>query len=89
MPVIAVKVLPNASRTACLGLVDGAYRIRLQERAENGKANKALIAFLAKQLGIGKKDVILLSGEKARQKRLQIDGLDDETVAARLSTNPF
>mgnify|MGYP002631287599 CR=1 FL=1 len=82
--IIAVRVIPNASHTRCDGQVEGTYRIRLQERAENGRANKALVVFLANQLGIKRREISWVSGEKARQKLLRIESLSKDEIAAGL-----
>ena len=83
---IQVKVIPNASRTAYEGrLEDGTHKIRLQAVPEKGKANKALIQFLAKKLSISRSSIDLLSGETARLKRLRIHGLALEAIIAQLT----
>ncbi|MGY8690755.1 MAG: DUF167 domain-containing protein, partial [Verrucomicrobiales bacterium] len=67
---IAIRVIPNASRTRCEERnEDGVYKIRIQAVPEKGKANKALVQFLAKQLGVPRNKVTLVSGETARNKR--------------------
>jgi uncharacterized protein len=80
---IAVRVIPNASATRCESRDhEGVYKIRVEAVPE--KANKALVRFLAKQLGVGRNSVELLSGETGRHKRLGIHGLIDKEVQARL-----
>ena len=82
---IAVRVISSASATRCESRDhEGVYKIRVvQAVPEKGKANKALVRFLAKQLGVGRNSVELLSGETGRHKRLGIHGLTDEEVQAR------
>ena len=84
--ILEIRVTPNASRTQCEGFVDGAYRIRLQAVPEKGKANQALIVFLAKTLGLRKSQVSLLQGETSRRKRVQVEGMDEDAVFAILGT---
>lgn len=81
---IEVRVIPNASQTQCEGMVDGVYRIRLQARPEKGKANKALLLFLAKTLSIKRSQVELLVGETARHKQILVTGLTEEEIHAGL-----
>jgi uncharacterized protein len=82
---IAVRVIPNASATRCESRDhEGVYKIRVEAVPEKGKANKALVRFLAKQLGVGRNSVELLSGETGRHKRLGIHGLIDKEVQDRL-----
>ncbi|QWW67548.1 DUF167 domain-containing protein [Rhizobium sp. WYJ-E13] len=52
---------------------------------EKGKANKALIALIAKSLGIAKSSVDLVSGDTSRKKILRIDG-DPEDLIRKLET---
>jgi len=71
--VLDVSVSPNAKRTQADGLHDGALRVRLAAPPVDGKANQALIDWLAGELGCPKRAVELLRGQTARRKQLQID----------------
>ncbi len=83
--VIAIRVIPNAAQTLCAERgEDGVYKIRLQARPEKGKANKALVNFLAKKLGVGRSGIQLVSGETARHKLLRIHGLEEREIETRL-----
>ncbi len=70
--VLHVNVMPNAKRTEVDGLHDGALRVRLAAPPIEGRANDALIAWLAKSLGVPKRDVELLRGESSRRKQVAI-----------------
>lgn len=70
---LAVAVTPNAPRTKADGLHDGALRVRLNAPPVDGKANDALVAWLAAELGLPRRAVRLLRGETARRKQLEID----------------
>ena len=70
---LTVQVVPNASRTACAGFHDGALRLRLAAPPIEGRANAALLAWLAESLGLPKRAVVLISGETSRRKRVQLD----------------
>lgn len=66
---LAIKVQPNASRTEFSGwLEDGTLKIRIQSPPQDGKANKALLQFLAKEIGVSKNQISILRGETSRQK---------------------
>lgn len=67
---IAVKVTPKAHRNEILGWENSELKVRIAAVPEKGDANKELIRFLAKELGIGKSQIIILSGETSRHKRL-------------------
>lgn len=70
---LLVSVVPNASRTEVMGLHDGALRLRLAAPPVDGKANDSLIAWVAAQLGLARRDVSLVRGASSRQKQLGID----------------
>lgn len=85
---IAVRVTPRGGRDAIDGVEaqsDGrtVLRVRVRVAAEDGAANQAVIALIAKSLGAPKSNVRLLSGATARLKQLAVDG-DPLALAARL-----
>jgi len=65
---IQVLVVPRASRTQILGIHDDRVKIKLMAPPVDGKANKALIAFLAKRLNLTKDRITIVTGEGARRK---------------------
>ena len=76
--VLRVQVQPRASRDEFAGLLGNALKVRLTAPPVEGRANEALIAFLAGAFGVAKSQVTLLRGESGRQKQLKI------TAPARL-----
>ena len=80
--VFSVRVAPRASRSAVLGVHDGALKVALTAPPVEGAANAALIAFLAKALGVPKRDVVIEQGETSRNKRLRVTGVTSEQVVA-------
>lgn len=89
---IEVRVQPGASRDD-LQLEGEVLRARLAAPAIEGRANKRLIALLAKQLGVRKSDVVIIRGETARDKLVEIASLDEQDLRRRLGvedvTLPF
>jgi uncharacterized protein (TIGR00251 family) len=71
---IRVRVIPRSPRTAIAGERDGALLVRLSAPPVDGEANAALIEFLAKSLGRPRRDVRLASGDRSRDKRIEVDG---------------
>lgn len=69
---LQVQVVPNASRTAVTGLHDGALRVRLMAPPIEGRANAALLAWLARSLGLPRRAVQLLGGDTSRRKRVHL-----------------
>jgi uncharacterized protein len=71
----AVRVQPRASKTGLAGEVEGALKIRLAAPPVDGAANEELIAFLAKLLGVPRRQISLVSGVAARHKVIRADGV--------------
>ncbi len=83
-----VRLTPKGGRDAVEGWAkasDGTTHLRARVRAapEDGKANAALVALLAKALDVPKSSLAIASGEKARLKTIAIAG-DTAALAARL-----
>lgn len=81
---LTVRVLPRASRNQVIGVEQGAIKIKLIAPPVEGAANAALIEFVAGWLGVRKSAVMIVSGEKARHKRVQVVGLAVEAVRQKL-----
>jgi uncharacterized protein (TIGR00251 family) len=64
---------------------DGAYLIRLNAPPVGGAANAELVELLADLLGIPKRDVTIVSGERSRLKRVRIVGIGAGRVQAALA----
>jgi len=69
-----VRVQPEASKNEIMGLREDALKIRISAPPVEGKANKALIQFLAKQLAVKRSQVEILSGHTSRSKTIQVVG---------------
>ena len=78
--IFAVRVQPRASKDEIAGEIAGAMKIRLQAPALEGRANDALIEFLAQLLKTPKGAVRILSGERSRIKRLEIRGVTKQQI---------
>jgi uncharacterized protein len=71
--ILELHVQPGASRSEFAGKHGERLKVRLAARAIDGKANEALIEFLAAQYGVAKRSVHIVAGLKSRQKRVLID----------------
>ena len=76
----AVRVVPRASRNEIVGVHGGALRIRLTAPPVEGRANEALVAFLARQLGVRKSQVEIVAGSSSRCKVIHVTGLSGREV---------
>lgn len=69
---IAVQVSPNAKKSEIASSEGEALRIRLQAQPIDGKANEALIQFIAKKLRIPRKNITITHGLSSKRKLLEI-----------------
>lgn len=72
--VLTLHVQPGASRTDYAGLHGDAHKVRLAAPAVDGRANEALVEFLAQAFGVRKRDVKIMSGASARRKIVRVSG---------------
>ena len=82
--VIDVRVVTRASRPGLAGWRDGALVVRLQSAPVENAANGELVERLAKALGVPKRAVSIVSGDRSRTKRVSVTGMDVETAGSRL-----
>jgi uncharacterized protein len=71
--ILELHVQPGASRSEFAGKHGERIKVRLAARAVDGKANAALIDFLAQHYKVPRRSVRIESGLKSRQKRVVID----------------
>jgi uncharacterized protein len=84
MAILRVHVMPNAKSDVVVGEHGGALKIKLRAPAVEGKANAALVHFLAEHLKLPRNAIVLKRGEKSRGKTIEIHGLSKEDVCRRL-----
>ena len=82
---LPVKIVPGASRTRFLGEWDGRARIAVAAPPEKGRANRAVLEFLAKRLGVAKKNLSVVAGLTTPLKTIRIDRVTADAVRAALS----
>ena len=78
--VFAVRVTPRASCDAIEGEYQGALKVRVTAPPVDDRANEALRRLLAEHLKLSLSAVRILSGEKSRNKRVQISGINRQQV---------
>lgn len=81
---LTIKAQPGARRDAVAGLLGDAIKIRLQAPAVDGKANRALLVFMARRLGLKPRNLTLVAGQSARLKIVEIRGLDENAAREAL-----
>ena len=81
---VSVRVVPRSSKEGVAGFEGGVLRIRLNAPPVEGKANEALVRFLAKAVGVPRSRITLVKGEKGRNKIVRVDGITREALLAGL-----
>jgi uncharacterized protein (TIGR00251 family) len=81
---IKVRVQPKSSRNQVDGFQDGALRVRVTAAPTEGQANAAVIALLAKTLGVSKSRLEIIRGYSSRDKVVSVDTLTEQEVRRKI-----
>lgn len=81
-----MRVTPRSGRAAIEGHRDGVLLIRLTAPPADGKANEQLVGVLSGALGVPKRSIEIVAGNRTRNKRVRIQGISAADVTAKLST---
>ena len=87
MAILQVHVIPNARNDSVVGMHGAAIKIKLRAPAVEGKANAALVRFLAEQMKLPRRAIVLQRGHNSRDKLIRIDGSSQEDVRRSLLEN--
>ena len=79
-----VRVVPRASKNEIVGVQGEALKVRLAAPPVEGRANQALVTFLAEVLGLRPRQVRVVSGHTGREKTIGITGIEARELARRL-----
>jgi len=82
--VLSVKVVPGSSKTAISGVLGRKLKVKVSAAPERGKANRELISFLSKILGVKKNCIEVISGHNKPHKRLRIFGISAEELIKKV-----
>jgi hypothetical protein len=82
---IRVRARPRASRTKIADWQGGVLRIRVAAPPVEGEANRELVRFLAKAVGVAPSRVRIVSRGSGRTKTIEIDGVTEAAVRQALS----
>ena len=81
----SVHVRPRSSRSAILGVRDGALDVAITAQPAEGAANAELIKLLARALDVRRGDVSIVAGASSRGKLIEVNGMKTVDARARLS----
>ena len=81
---IKIRVQPKSSRNQVDGFQDGTLRVRVTAAPTEGQANAAVIALLAKTLGVSKSRLEIIRGYSSRDKVVSVDTLTEQEVRRKI-----
>jgi hypothetical protein len=81
---IRLRVSPGARRTAITGRHADGWKVRVAAPPEGGRANAALLRYLAELLGVPARRLHVVAGASSRDKLIEVDGLTAAAVARLL-----
>jgi uncharacterized protein YggU (UPF0235/DUF167 family) len=84
VPDLVVRVVPRSSRDAIGPFADGVLHVRVTRPPTGDEANRAVVRLVAGALGVPPTDIDLVTGRRARTKRLRVAGLPPDELTARL-----
>lgn len=83
---ISVRAKPGARRSRVAAVREGTYDISIAAPPVDGAANAELVRYLAKLLGVPKRDVRVARGTSSRNKLVVVSGVEAQAVRERLET---
>jgi uncharacterized protein (TIGR00251 family) len=82
---LTLRITPRARKTEFAGVLeDGILRVRVAAPPVEGKANTALLTFLARVLGVRKNRIEIIAGERGLDKIVSVLDLSAEEVQSRI-----
>ena len=81
-----LRVSPGAARAAIVGRHGDAWKVRVTQAPENGRANDAVVRLLAETLDVPRDAVTLVSGHTGREKIVELDGIAPALAERRLTS---
>jgi uncharacterized protein (TIGR00251 family) len=83
---VRLRVAPGATRSSVVGRYGDAWKVRVTAPAENGRANTAVVDLLAETLALPRASVTLVSGHSARDKIVELAGVEPDEIDRRLAS---
>ncbi len=83
--ILPLRAHAGARRSEIHRTQDGQFKVSVTQAPEKGKANKAIVALLSRELSLKKSQFQLLTGETSPQKRFLVRGVGHDELAARLT----
>jgi len=84
---ISLRVSPNAPKNEVVGFSDGILRVKIAAPPLKGKANRELVAFLSRLLGVSQSSLAIIRGHTSRSKTVAVSGLSQQELLGRLQSD--
>jgi uncharacterized protein (TIGR00251 family) len=81
---LGVRVTPGAARSEFAGVRNGVLHVKIAAPPVRGQANKELVDFLSRALGVGRSAVTIVRGHTSRNKLIEVAGMDRNEIFRRL-----
>ena len=82
---LQIKVIPSSSKDCIVGWLENTLKIKVKAPADRGKANKAVIKLLKRNLELAKGSISITKGTTSGNKIIEIDGINDDVIHQKLS----
>ena len=82
--ILKVYLQPKSSKNEIIGSYRDGIKVKLTAPPVEGKANEALIRFLAKELGVSPSCIEIIRGQHSREKTLKISGNVDQDLVKKI-----
>lgn len=89
MPDLELAVTPRAASDRVGPFRDGVLRVRVTRPPADGEANRAVLRLVARAIGLPVSRLSVVAGERARRKRITIEGIDADELGRRLAALPL
>jgi uncharacterized protein (TIGR00251 family) len=81
---VRLRVSPGAQRNELVGRHGEGWKVRVAAPPEGGRANDAVLDLLARELSLPRRSLSIVSGQAAREKVVQMEGIDPAETERRL-----
>jgi len=81
---VRLRVSPGARQTELVGRHGEGWKVRVAAPPEGGRANDAVLDLLARELSLPRRSLSIVSGQRAREKVVEMEGIDRAETERRL-----
>jgi uncharacterized protein len=85
MTQIRLRVSPGARKTELVGRHGEGWKVRVSAPPEDGRANDAVLDLLAERVGLPRRALTIVSGQRSRDKVVEMSGIDAREAERRLA----